>query len=77
MDTEMKDTTANAVPMVQNGTNLQHHTLHLVFPALDLLEEDCDAWLLPLDGVADREKLELSRFALSPDDLDYFVRFPA
>ena len=75
MDTEMQDTTANAAATVQNSTKFQHHTLRLVFPALDLLEEGLDAWTLPPDGVADREEPELSRFGLSPEDLDYFVRF--
>lgn len=76
MDTEMMTTTANAAPMMQNATKFQHHTLNLVFLALDLLEEGLDAWMLPPDGVADREEPELSRFGLSPNDLEYFVRFP-
>lgn len=55
-------------------TLLQHHTLHLLFPACQLLPEGKRPFVERPTRIADREEPEFSSLGLCADDIEIYVR---
>lgn len=73
MDTNMEGVHTN----VQPESNFQHHTLRLVYPAVELLPPGRDPFIELPKGVGDREDPwgNVNILGLSAGNLDFFVRF--
>lgn len=70
---------ANTLPSLDGltlaQTRVQHHTLHLNFPATDLLPPNTVPWLEPPRNLVYREQPCLNTFLLEADNLGFFHRF--
>lgn len=75
MDADMNDVQVTAGVGPQGAENFQHHTLRLIYPAIDLLPDDEEPAIEMPKGIQHREEPEIDALGLSDGDLEYFVRY--
>ena len=55
----------------------KHHTIHIHYPALDLLPRGREPYIEFPKNMGDRLKPQFHTLGLQPDDIEFFVRLPA